>query len=415
MKKNNTKVELKKYLSQKEKIKNTFISSCIILVVLTFFIFITYSYFIKDSGEIDVGNTYAAVPEYDVEIVNKELVDNTNGQQAIITIYNNSNTNTYSYNLGYYANTGGACNTINVYYKIPSYEYSHSEGIIKPNEEKKIYLVSNRICMGRDTLIGEYSPVELKLYSGYEYTPSLLEYPYEKIEYSTLSSTAELTDLTPSTGFLSPAYNENTDNYNLYVPYTYTDTTYNPDAHININPTFTNGGYITSETDYTNGTIYYSFYSYNSHTISVYAEDGTFVKAITINSGVAAVSNLKIESYSSSKSSVIYNSSLGYCGSIGGRFCSISGLDSNLNKTRFTFTFADENWNSGYDFGISLINRYNQFPRCSSNNSPNVINNTVMDFNTASIEVGENNYLYIYLCNGGKVDLMLAQYTLLFN
>ena len=163
MKRNNTKVELKKYLSQKEKIKNTFISSCIILVVLTFFIFITYSYFIKDSGEIDVGKTYAAAPNAnsEVEIIDKQIVENTSSrQEAIYTIKNSSNTNTYSYYL-YQGYNGTFCPDI--FYKIPSKEYSHAKGIIKPNEEKKLYIINKSDC--------DINYLDIKVDSGYEYSP----------------------------------------------------------------------------------------------------------------------------------------------------------------------------------------------------------------------------------------------------
>ena len=182
MKKNNTKVELKKYLSQKEKIKNTFIYSCIILIILTFVIFITYSYFIEDSGNIEMGNLHAAVPE--LEIKDKQIVENTNNQQAIYIIKNNSNINTYSYNLYYSDLTSGNYGTI--YYKIPSKGYSHAKGIIKPKEEKKIYLVTDSTEHG-EYLLGGNSPWNVQLLSGYEYTiPRVDDGDYE-IKYSPLS------------------------------------------------------------------------------------------------------------------------------------------------------------------------------------------------------------------------------------
>ena len=283
MKKNNTKVELKKYLSQKEKIKNTFISSCIILVVLTFLIFITYSYFIKDSGEINVGNTQAAVP--DVEIIDRQIVENTNNQQVIYTIRNNSNTNTYSYNLGYYNVTGGAVGGTELYYKIPNEEYSHPEGIIKPDEEKKIYLVSSRIQDGY-----EFTEIyNIKINSGYEYTPIDIDAKYKKLTYSPLESTAELGELLPSFGTLDPYFDPNITDYNLI---------YNPEEteeNISFTPYFYIGnGYLAQ--------YEFPFSPNKNYSISVYAEDGTFIKTYYINGDIeldGTIVEFKFESYPS--------------------------------------------------------------------------------------------------------------------
>ena len=403
MKKNNTKVELKKYLSQKEKIKNTFISSCIILVVLTFFIFITYSYFIKDSGEINVGDTYAAIPEYDVEIINKELVDNTNGQQAVITIYNYSNTNTYSYNLGYYYNAGGACNPINVYYKIPSEEYSHPEGIIKPNEEKKIYLVSNNICRGESTLIDENSPVELKLNSGYEYTPSLLEYPYEKIEYSPLESTTELINMEVLDSdidiFPNVAYNIDTeDEYYLFgegVGF----TLYN-NGNVTINK---NRSYPT-DNNYVECGILDDFNNSNkskiakTNIIDIYAEDGTYIETYYLKTGPSALSKFVFSQRFPTSNSTLKQLS------------SNSGITNTINITGYNTStvrdFIDVEYvntkNGGFD--DSKTGGSIRFA-LSFNNSPNCYSSPIneLNINPNQVKVRATNYLYIGICDAGTL------------
>ena len=269
MKKNNTKVELKKYLSQKEKIKNTFISSCIILVVLTFLIFITYSYFINKTGEIDVGNTYAAIPEYDVEIISKEGFENANAQQTVFTIYNFSSTNTYSYNLKYFDQSYGYCGQ--VYYKIPSGEYSHPEGIIKPNEEKKILLVTNHTCIDTTDLTMDDSTWDVKLNLGYEYTPIIIDDEYQKIEYSPLESTTELRSLVPGHGTLEPSFNPNITDYNLI--YNEDESSY---STISFNPTYSSGSGSLSKYSYP----FNDGYKYN---IKFYAEDGTYINTYNIH------------------------------------------------------------------------------------------------------------------------------------
>ena len=280
MKKNNTKVELKKYLSQKEKIKNTFISSCIILVVLTFFIFITYSYFIEKTGEIDVGNVQTAMSNSDVTIIKRgEEVPDSNNQQYIYTIKNKSNTNTYSYNLSYQDKSSGRFRKI--YYKIPSKEYSHPEGIIKPGEEKKIYLIFEQgitkevlgeIYNQNGVWNGTTGPFYFKVFSNYEYTPPKVEEDYVKIEYSPLSETTELTDLKSySVGYLIPLFNSNTLTYDLYLPeYYYDEAVY-------FKPTLTNNGKVLN-----NKIDIYDSYRFNRE-IKVYAEDGTYVKSYKIN------------------------------------------------------------------------------------------------------------------------------------
>ena len=273
MKKVDTKVKLKKYLSQKEKIKNTFISSCIILVVLTFFIFITYSYFINKTGEIEVGNFNSSIP--DVEIINKEIVKNTNNQQAIVTIKNNSNSNIYSYNLNWKDKSSGHFGE--VYYKVPSEKYSHPEGIIKPNETKKIWLVANNDINKYLVQTQAYaSPWELKLDSGYEYLKPDKDEGYEDIKYSPLSETAELKNLNPSIGMLSPDFNSSTLSYELHIPISENINT------IELTPEISNNGKID------NGTV---TISYNANTykysvdkkIKLYAEDGTYIKTYTIS------------------------------------------------------------------------------------------------------------------------------------
>ena len=268
MKKNNTKVELKKYLSQKEKIKNTFISSCIILVVLTFFIFITYSYFINKTGEIEVGNFNSSIP--DVKIIKSENVENTNYQQMEFTIHNYSNTNTYSYNLNWKDKASGHFGQI--YYKIPSKEYSHPVGIIKPNETKKIRLVTTYSISKPLSVDPNNGPWHVKLDSGYEYSKPKLEEGYENIKYSPLSETTELTDLTSSYGTLKPTFNKNVENYDLYVQNTSA-------RNITLIGNLTNNGKIIDAV--------FDMPEFNSkievnRKLKVYAEDGTYIRDYTI-------------------------------------------------------------------------------------------------------------------------------------
>ncbi len=280
MKKNKLKVELKKYLSQKEKIKNTFISSCIILVVLTFFIFITYSYFINKTGEIEVGNFNSSIP--DVEIINKEIVKNTNNRQVIYTIKNNSSSYTYSYSLFYKIK---GTRIASIFYKIPSKEYSHPEGIIKPNETKKIFLLSspdtNHSYLQNDLTTDSW---DFQLYSGYEYSKPKIEGGYQKINYSLLSETAELKNLNPSIGTLSPNFNSSTLSYELHIPSSVTITT------IELTPEISNNGEIDDKTI----TISYNAntYRYNvDKKIKLYAEDGTYLKTYTISTIIRDVDN----------------------------------------------------------------------------------------------------------------------------
>ncbi len=268
MKKNNTKVELKKYLSQKEKIKNTFISSCIILVILTFFIFITYSYFINKTGEIEVGNFNSSIS--DVKIIKSENVENTNYQQMEFTIHNYSNTNTYSYNLNWKDKASGHFGQI--YYKIPSEEYSHPVGIIKPNETKKIRLVTTYSISKPLSVDPNNGPWHIKLDSGYEYSKPKLEEGYENIKYSPLSETTELTDLTSSYGTLKPTFNKNVENYDLYVQNTSA-------RNITLIGNLTNNGKIIDAV--------FDMPEFNSkievnRKLKVYAEDGTYIRDYTI-------------------------------------------------------------------------------------------------------------------------------------
>ena len=409
MKKNNTKVELKKYLSQKEKIKNTFISSCIILVVLTFFIFITYSYFIKDSGEINVGNTYAAIPEYDVEIINKELVDNTNGQQAVITIYNYSNTNTYSYNLGYYYKAGGACRTVNVYYKIPSEEYSHPEGIIKPNEEKKIYLVSNNLCLGRNTLIDELSPVELKLYSGYEYTPSLLEYPYEKIEYSPLSSTTKLLIIegVDSTIFPNVLYNIDTeDEYYLFGNYSLNSLKANFILTNNGNIRIDNNDIYPTDNNEVTFAVSNNYNTATTHSIDILAEDGTYIKTYYLKTGISALSKFVFRQQITAYQNTLKQLSSG--SGIAKAF-NITGYNTNTVQDFIDVEYV--NTNDG-GFGDSKTGGTIHFV-LSANAAPNCNSGYVksINVNPGTFKVGTTNTLWVYLCNGaGGSNLTVAKY-----
>ena len=264
MAKKNMKVDLERYMSPEEKIKRSFIFSCTILVILTFLIFITYSFFINNTGEIDVGDTYAAIP--DVEIIDNQIVDNTNNQQAIYTIKNNSNTNTYSYNLVYNNVTDGAVGSAELYYKIPDVEYSHPEGIIKPNEEKKIYLVSGRIQDGH-----EFTEIyNIKINSGYEYTPIIENDEYKKLKYSPLSETTELIDLSPSFGTLEPLFDPEITDYNLL----YED--YEIATYIDFTPSFYgDSGYLSKYS--------FRFSTNKNYNISVYAEDGTYINTYNIS------------------------------------------------------------------------------------------------------------------------------------
>ena len=281
MKKNNTKVELKKYLSQKEKIKNTFISSCIILVVLTFFIFITYSYFIEDSGEIDVGNVQASVTN--VEIYNKEIVENTNNQKAIITIVNNSSEN-YSYNLNYQEDE--SC--YEVYYDITSEEYSHPKGIITSYSEKKIYLISRSGC--------NINSLNLKVDSGYEYSPIKISNGYEEISYLYKSNSqqeheTDLINLYPDYGELNPHFETNIYKYDMYINRDYLEVYGGSGIEIKFDPIFSNGGYITGEKVQITeeGTI--------KHEIKVYTNDGKYIQTYKINIYVVEFYTGKIKSF----------------------------------------------------------------------------------------------------------------------
>ena len=282
MKKNNTKVELKKYLSQKEKIKNTFISSCIILVVLTFFIFITYSYFIKDSGEINVGATQTAVANSDVKIADIEIVENSNNKKAIITIRNNSNTNTYSYNLNYQDNE----NSYEIYYDISDIYYSHAKGIIKPFEEKKVYLISKLDC--------DINDLNLKVDSGYEYSPVKISDGYNEINYylyATMQHKTELIDLWPDEGLLSPYFETGIYKYDMYIDRNSIESFDGWLNEIHFDTDFSNGGYITGQTVQINneGTI--------KHKIKVYADDGTYITTYIINIHVLEFGTGKIKSF----------------------------------------------------------------------------------------------------------------------
>ena len=284
MKKNNTKVELKKYLSQKEKIKNTFISSCIIIVVLTFFIFITYSYFIEKTGEIDVGNVQAAIPEYDVVVENKEIVENTNNQKAIITIKNNSLEN-YSYNLNFEENE----NCKEIYYDITGVEYSHPKGIIKPSEEKKIYLISRSGC--------NINSLNLKLDTGYEYSPIKISNGYKEISYLYKSNSQQEheTDLialwADYYGELSPSFDTEITEYEMYVNRDDLEAYGGSGIEITFNSIFSNDGYITGEKVQINeeGTI--------KHEIKVYTNDGKYIQTYIINIHVVEFYTGKIKSF----------------------------------------------------------------------------------------------------------------------
>ena len=302
MKKNNTKVELKKYLSQKEKIKNTFISSCIILVVLTFFIFITYSYFINKTGEIEVGNFNSSIP--DVKIIKSENVENTNYQQMEFTIHNYSNTNTYSYNLNWKDKASGHFGQI--YYKIPSKEYSHPVGIIKPNETKKIRLVTTYSISKPLSVDPNNGPWHVKLDSGYEYSKPKLEEGYKNIKYSPLSETTELTELIPynlhgtynNVGYLKPEFNENIVEYDLYIPENLPDSIIPvPSSGSKYYP-FQIHNKLTN-----NGKLVGSIFNIDTpkekinHKMDVYAEDGTYIKTYTIKNVISENMSGKINCF----------------------------------------------------------------------------------------------------------------------
>ena len=393
MKKVDTKVELKKYLSQKDKIKNTFISSCIILVVLTFFIFITYSYFINKTGEIEVGNFNSAIPN--VEIINKEIVKNTNNRQIIYTIKNNSSSNTYSYNLFYKIK---GTRIASIFYKIPSKEYSHPEGIIKPNETKKIFLLSspdtNHSNLQNDLTTDAW---DFKLNSGYEYSKPKIEGGYQKINYSPYSETAELTDLNvPSdvTGYLNPSFTKYSSSYDLLLDYTVTS--------LKLNYNITNNGEIYLDgikANLTSKTI--DINSINNkilkkRTIKIYAEDGSFVKDISLTTGQEQVTRLIVTKSFGNNETPLYDTKF------------TNGMPSSLvihgyESGNFTVNFKLEyiSGTSYFDPGDFYFTIYfssvDSFPKCSYTEYNSAIKSVFMP----SIKLGTQYDFTVALCHNG--------------
>ena len=158
-----------------------------------------------------------------------------------------------------------------MYYKIPSEEYSHPEGIIKPNEEKKILLVTNHRCIDTTDLTMDDSTWDVKLNLGYEYTPIIIDDEYQKIEYSTLESTTELSSLVPGHGTLEPSFDSNITDYNLI--YNEDESSY---STISFNPTYSSGSGSLSRYSYP----FNDGYKYN---IKFYAEDGTYINTYNIH------------------------------------------------------------------------------------------------------------------------------------
>ncbi len=261
MAKKNMKVDLERYMSPEEKIKRSFIFSCTILVILTFLIFITYSFFINNTGEKDVGNVQATNSSSDVVFYEA-------GDSEYI-IKNNSNTNAYSYNLSY--KESESCSN-DIYYKIPSDGYSHAKGIIKPGEEKRVYIINKSNC--------DINSQNLKINSGYEYSPVKVSTGYQEIKYlntSNLEHETELEYLWVDNGWLEPEFNKYTLEYNLCIYEDIIGDTADSITEINFEGSLLNNGYITGEKAIlTDDDII-------KHKIKVYAEDGTYIQTYTIN------------------------------------------------------------------------------------------------------------------------------------
>ncbi len=251
MAKNNVKVELKKYISPEEKAKNTFIFSCVILIILMFAIFITYSFFISESGDKTVTSTTAATPNI---TFTSSIVSNTNGQQKDVTIKNNTGYY-FSYNLHYTSSSA-------IYYKIPDTSHAAPSGIIAPLGSIKVRLVSanTNFFNSSDSSIG------LGIDSGYQYTPLQTQ---KSIEFSTLNSSTSISNLSVSGQYyLSPSFRSTVTSYSLYVSNTTTSVTFN------VTPS-SSGKLVPS-----------SFSSLvvgdNNKTMNLYAQDGTLIKTYTI-------------------------------------------------------------------------------------------------------------------------------------
>ena len=436
MKKNNTKVELKKYLSQKEKIKNTFISSCIILVILTFFIFITYSYFIKDSGEINVGDTYAAIP--DVEIISIKRLENTNNQQYIYKIKNNSNTNTYSYSLNWKDKSAGHFGK--VYYKIPNEEYSHSEGIIKPNEEKNILLVTensltNKILGNKydetGKFIGTNGPWIYKVFSGFQYSKPKREKGYEKIKYSPLSETTELLDLKTSDGVLKYKYNNDNvvsgfiktkQNYDLlfsiYPRNGILDTNINNDNKTNslaLISNLSNNGKITGSIINLNkeGEI--------NHEIKVYAEDGTYVKSYYIDNAYRMAGNINYLELTDSNGFTYGEVTSKETNGFNPKDCINFNIKSEIstNTWKFYITFADGNYYLDYSsknlgYYSARLQLQSSFDVRNSDNETISLGSrgTALKFTSfPSFSIPSKLYLYVYF-NSNSQNYEISRYCI---
>ena len=419
MAKNNMKVDLKKYISPEEKVKRSFIFSCTILIILTFIIFITYSYFIEDSGNIEMGNLHAAVPE--LEIKDKKIVENTNGHQAIYTIKNNSNTNTYSYNLNYSDSLSGIYGKI--YYKIPSKEYSHAKGIIKPNEEKKIYLVTD-FTDPFEFLLGENSSWKVQLLSGYEYTIPSVGDGYYEIKYSPLSSSTQLiemkggnsnTKIFPSEFGAVDYVNDNT-NFYLFGSY---DQTFLPFIF-----KLSNGGYVNNfdngevKADPDNNASYSLYNDYNTpHTypFDVYAEDGTFIKTYYLETGITALSKLKFRQQYKIGDSLIFEAK--YSNGAPKKF-NISGysdgvlynyMDVEFLKGNSILYYPHSHYPVDLEFGLAFNDMQSN---CVS--YPEVPETTI-SIPPPYVKSGSTNSLYVNICSSGGIDIVVAKYDITFS
>ena len=248
MAKQKVKVDLNKYISPKEKAKNTFVIACFLLVILTFAIFITYAFFLNEKEE-NLVSTKTIDPFI---TMSSEIVDNTNNQQKNIYLSNTTN-----YNLVY-----NLISDNDLFYKIVDDSYSHISGVIAANETIKIRLVSN-IAGYFDNKSDDDLGIYVK--ANYLFTD---KFSISKINYSTLNDTTILNSLIPTVGKLNQEYNLEIKEYSIKV-----------ENDIN----FVNFNYETT----LNGRLFYDQTKLkvgnNEREMILRASDGTYIDTYKIN------------------------------------------------------------------------------------------------------------------------------------